>query len=108
MNLKILGLAGLLLLSPLQAKADDFENQYCKMLYIQPSENHLCLGYDTDGDNMEDLRLVYEIIGGDDGFVYLKLIEKWIDKNRDGFFADDEREIIKDNEIIDNVILNKI
>ena len=57
---------------------------------------------------MEDLRLVYEIIGGDDGFVYLKLIEKWIDKNRDGFFADDEREIIKDNEIIDNVILNKI
>ncbi len=104
--LKELGLAGLLLLSPITTKADDFESQYGKMLYIQPSENHLCLGYDTDGDNMEDLRLVYEIIGGDNGFVYLQLIEKWIDKNRDGFFADDELEIIKEkeNEIIENIV----
>ena len=106
MNLKILGLAGLLLLSPMRAKADDFENQYGKMLYIQSTETHLCLGYDTDGDDMEDLRLVYEIVGSDDSFVYLKLREKWVDKNRDGFFSDDELEIIKEkeNEIIENIV----
>lgn len=101
--IKELGLAGLLLLSPMRAKADDFESQYGKMLYIQPTENHLCLGYDTDGDDIEDLRLVYEIIDSDDSFVYFYLREKWIDKNRDGFFSDDEREIIKDDEIIENL-----
>ena len=102
--IKELGLAAILLLnSCISSPKSSFESQYGKMLYIQANGNLVGMGYDTDNDEIEDLRLIYEIVGSDNNFTYLELREKWDDKNRDGFFDNDEIEKIHSNQISDKI-----
>jgi len=90
MNLKTLGLVAILLFSPIKANPDDFESQYGKLMWMSTNGNYIGFGYDTDNDKIEDLRMVYEVIGSDDNFIYFELRERWEDKDRDGVFEDDE------------------
>lgn len=106
-GLKILGLAGLLLfgncpstLIEEQKKIikesqieSSFEEQYGKLLAMEISDYYILMKYDRDSDNTIDLRLVYQINGMDKRNFYLKLIKIYDDKNRDGFYEDDEIKI---------------
>ncbi len=57
---------------------------------------HLSLGYDTDGDGVEDLREFYKVVGTDfNGYLYLEYVGKIEDTNRNGTFSDEEFTSVK-------------
>ncbi len=47
-------------------------------------------GYDTDGDKLEDTRFHYEVFPLANGAFAAQLTAYAIDKNKDGYFTDDE------------------
>ena len=50
----------------------------------------MSLGYDTDGDKKEDTRFHYEVYLTQQGIMLPKLTAYGVDRNRNGFFEDDE------------------
>ena len=68
----------------------NFEEQYGKQLAIEINGVYLFEKYDRDNDNLEDLRLIYKIVGSDEKNIYLELIQRWDDENRNGVFEPKE------------------
>jgi len=67
-----------------------FENM--KKISIIPQEGYALVGYDTNGDNIEDIRFVYRMLGplkNLHGFVF-DLEEVYFDANNDRMFDEDE------------------
>lgn len=81
---------GISLIAP-PVLANDFPEKYGKILSLQITPSGAILGYDTDGDEVEDLRMVYENprLDGEGGFM-LGLRRIYKDKNKDGYFKEDE------------------
>jgi len=91
-TLKALGFVGLMALAGCNTspKSIPFNDKYGKWLFLRPVDNYLIAGYDTTGDDREDLRLIYRIVSQDKDTLYLRLEEIGKDKNNNGIFEEDE------------------
>ena len=100
--IKILGLAGLLALAPIQIRAVDlperFKNYqeretFTDTRHIEAPEGFYCVHrYDLDGDELADVMEVYPALPHPEGLMHLTEfpISYWFDVNGDGQITDDE------------------
>ena len=62
------------------------------LIYVLPTqEGYLFIGRDTNKDNVEDTRDVYQLKGlADNGYMVYEKIKTFKDLNKDGIFTEDE------------------
>ena len=51
---------------------------------------YINIGYDTDGDKLEDTRFHYQVVPTPGGLMYSRLMSYGVDADRDGIFREDE------------------
>lgn len=61
------------------------------LIWVIPYESGVYIGYDTNGDGIEDTRKHYVFKGlSEQGYLMYELTKTWKDTNKDGQFTEDE------------------
>ncbi len=84
-------------------KETNFEKQYGNLLAIEMKGPCVFMTYDKNRDGEKDLLLIYDMLGGEDGKFYLRLVEIWNDSNENGTFEENEKKKLLEKVYMPNI-----